>query len=202
MVFFFFLPFSDTEENIKNRTFPAVRYHMITFNHNYNRNMLVYAIHCKCYLEYTESSPSVSIQTISKTYPGQRDYIKYHHCYFYGKTAMKMARYLEACHADEHEIASLPEKSKSSSDIRNKTFEIEQFWKFPSKYQCFNKKSGTLIIGKRASGNEAKDYLPCLFCLVFFLSSDLSRHTKTCKFQIFHQSCTPVRGESPQDHLH
>ena len=67
-----------------------------------------------------------------------------------------MARHLEACHADEHEIASLPEISKSSSDIRNKTFEIEQFRKFPSKYQCFNKKSGTLIIGKRASGKEAK----------------------------------------------
>ena len=68
------------------------------------------------------SSPLVSIKTISKTYPGLRDNNKYHHCYFCGKMVLEMARHLEACHADEHEIASLPKKS-NSSEIRNKTFE-------------------------------------------------------------------------------
>ena len=54
---------------------------------------------------------------------------------------------------------------------------------FHHNINVLTKKSGTLIIGKRASGKEAKDYLPCQFCLAFFLSSDLWRHTKTCKFQ-------------------
>ena len=69
-----------------------------------------------------------------------------------------MARHLEACHADEHEIASLPEKSKTQSDIRNKTFEkLSNLGNFHQNINVLTKKSGNLIIGKRASGTEAKD---------------------------------------------
>ena len=131
-------------------------------------------------------SPSVSIQTISKTYPGQRDYSKY----FCGKMVMKMARHLEACHADEHEITSLPEKSKSSSDIRNKTLEkLSNLGNFHQNINVLTKKSGNLIIGKRAKkrAKKLKNTYHANFVWFFVLSSDLWRHTKTCKFQRFYQ---------------
>ena len=70
---------------------------------------------------------------------------------------MKMARHLEACHADEHEITSLPEKSKSSSDIRNKTFEkLSKLGNFHQNINALTKKSGNLLIGKRAKTRAKK----------------------------------------------
>ena len=146
-------------------------------------------------------SPSVSIQTISKTYPGQRDYSKY----FSGKMVMKMARHLEACHADEHEITSLPEKSKSSSDIRNKTFEkLSKLENFHQNINALTKKSGNLIIGKRAKtrAKKLKNTYDANFVWFFsYPQTSGGTRTKTCKFHRFHQLCTHDRRENPQDHL-
>ena len=93
---------------------------------------------------------------------------------------MKMARHLEACHADEHEITSLPEKSKSSSDIRNKTFEkLSKLGNFHQNINALTKKSGNLLIGKRAKtrAKKLKNTYDANFVWFFFLSSDLWRHT-------------------------
>ena len=102
----------------------------------------------------------MSIKTISKTYPGLRGYNKYHHCYFCWKMVLKMARHLEACHADEHEIASLPKKSKSS-EIRNKTFEKLRNLGDLQHINILTKK----IWNTNEKRKGTKDYLPCQFCL-------------------------------------
>ena len=68
-------------------------------------------------------------------------------------------RHFEACHADEHEIASLPQKSKKSSEKRNKTCEkLKNLKDFQQNINVLTKKSGTLIIEKHQVERKPKIY--------------------------------------------
>jgi hypothetical protein len=46
-----------------------------------------------------------------------------------------------------------------------------------------------LIVGRRCDRKVAvSDYLPCIYCKTFYLSHDLSRHAKNCKFEPNHEA--------------
>jgi hypothetical protein len=52
------------------------------------------------------------------------------------------------------------------------------------------KGEGTFIVGRRTDrAVSASDYLPCIYCKVFYyLSRDLSRHATHCKFQPYNKN--------------
>lgn len=104
-----------------------------------------------------------------------------------------MARHLEGQHNDIKEIAMLP-KVKTGKDSANI---LEKRRKVFSKYRNlgdFNhniavllNKTGTFFVGRRPSANtklyRVNDYLPCMYCLTFFIKKELWRHVKSCPFK-------------------
>lgn len=101
-----------------------------------------------------------------------------------------MARHLETEHSDVHEIGSLPKYSKNNKEIeakRNTVFsKYRNLGNFNNNIKVLREKSGTLHVGRRPKNESeysATEYLPCQYCLVFYLRKELWRHIKNCKFR-------------------
>lgn len=123
----------------------------------------------------------------------KRDYSKKHCCFFCEKEVSKMARHLEAQHNDIKEIAMLPKlkTGKDSSNIlekRKKVFsKYRNLGDFNHNVSVLLKQTGTFFVGRRPSANtklyKVTDYLPCMYCLTFFIKKELWRHVKSCPFK-------------------
>ena len=108
-----------------------------------------------------------------------------------------MARHLQHCHNNETAIASLPElpKDKNASNAlqirkqRQNTLErlrnLEDF--HHNVTVLLTENNGMLIMGKQVQKlKKPSDYLPCTYCLVFYLKEELWRHAKVCRFRSVH----------------
>ena len=94
-------------------------------------------------------------------------------------------------------IASLPElpKDKNASNAlqirkqRQNTLErlrnLEDF--HHNVTVLLTENNGMLIMGKQVQKlKKPSDYLPCTYCLVFYLKEELWRHAKVCRFRSVH----------------
>lgn len=122
---------------------------------------------------------------------GQTDYSKKHACIFCGKLDYKIARHLCKKHANEKEIAQLPpynRKGKISQSERKRTLDILRnegdFLYNVDILKDGDKMGSGLIVAKRpqAGEHQPKDYLPCKYCLRFYIKSELWRHSQRCQF--------------------
>ena len=102
-----------------------------------------------------------------------------------------MARHLEIVHKNVPEIANLPKVPKGGGDVENKEIRSKAFTKlrnlgnFSHNVNVLLNKSGSLYVAKRPHNKcvTAEDFLPCQYCLAFFMKQELWRHFKNCKFR-------------------
>ena len=121
---------------------------------------------------------------------GKHDYSKVHACIYCGKLDLKISRHLCSKHKDEKEIAQLPAPSKIKKDTqidREHTLDaLRNEGDFLYNIEVLKNPNDNreLIVARRPEkGVHIKaDYLPCKYCLRFYVKADLWRHGQRCKF--------------------
>lgn len=123
---------------------------------------------------------------------GKADYSKKHACLFCGRLDPKIARHLcSKEHKEEKVIAQLPppkkrgsvsqlERERALDALRNEG----DFLYNVDILKNGDKNGFGLITAKRpeASQHNPKDYLPCKYCLRFYVKTELWRHGQRCQF--------------------
>lgn len=133
---------------------------------------------------------SSSVQEVGFNRKGKHDYQKLHACLYCGKRDLKISRHLLTHHQDESDVAKLPavSKNRNSTSQRRREKELDSLRNmgdFLYNVEQLQKKKGLpLIVARRPVGGKhtLSDYLPCKFCLRFYLKGELWRHCKTCPF--------------------
>lgn len=93
-------------------------------------------------------------------------------CAFCCKMVFQMPRHLKRVHRDVPEVANA-----DSQSLRK----IIGVGIFKHNIEVLKAGRGQLIVSRSSTGNRiAEDYVPCKFCLNFFLKDDLYRHCRTC----------------------
>jgi len=110
-------------------------------------------------------------------------------CCFYCKKILKrkMLRHLTNVHANEAEIAEV----LACKDKKRRILGITQLTNLGNfNYNCkvIEAGEGDLIIGRVTKKNMSLQqiidaYLPCAYCFVFYMKSDLWRHVNKCRFK-------------------
>ena len=124
---------------------------------------------------------------------GNVDYSKRHACIFCGQLDPKIARHLcSKKHKNEELIARLPSVLKPGSELQKKREKMldalrneGDFIHNIDIFKSGKKQEGGIIVAKRpAEGtHNADDYLPCKFCLRFYIKTELWRHGVSCPFR-------------------
>ena len=99
-------------------------------------------------------------------------------CYYCGIELFQLERHMGRAHSDEPEVAEAV-ASQNKNDLRI----IIKYGTFNHNINVLNDKKGLFYVA-RSSGKDhvVEDYLPCKFCLTFYIKKELYRHCKTCKF--------------------
>eukprot|EP00105_Crassostrea_gigas_P044477 XP_019928625.1 PREDICTED: uncharacterized protein LOC105342541 isoform X2 [Crassostrea gigas] len=150
---------------------------------------------------------SSSVQEVGFNRKGKHDYQKLHACLYCGKRDLKISRHLLTHHQDESDVAKLPavSKNRNSTSQRRREKELDSLRNmgdFLYNVEQLQKKKGLpLIVARRPVGGKhtQSDYLPCKFCLRFYLKVELWRHCKTCPFMgeplsNFYKDMDDIRG--------
>ena len=124
---------------------------------------------------------------------GKADYQKKHACFFCGKLDTKIHRHICVKHKNESEVAclsppfalkenSLAPEEKDKLDNRRKMLDkFRILGDFNHNVQVLRARSGLLIVGRRSPGHDPDSYLPCKYCMVFYVGDNLRRHVRHCK---------------------
>lgn len=120
---------------------------------------------------------------------GKIDYSKKHACLFCEKLDLKISRHLcSSMHKNEKVIAQLPPPKKGNNKPREHILDALRnegdFLYNVNILQNGDKEGTGLIVAKRPQPGVhfVTDYLPCKYCLKFFIKSELWRHGKRCPF--------------------
>jgi len=102
-------------------------------------------------------------------------------CFFCDKFFYHMIRHIQRQHDDEQEVAICMENSPGKAlSLRN----IVNQGVYKHNINVLQKGEGTLIVGRAPKKKRsAEDFLPCQFCMQFFVRRELYRHCRTCKFR-------------------
>lgn len=131
---------------------------------------------------------------------GKHDYSKRHACIFCGKLVPKIARHLcSKAHENEEMIARLPPPSKKGSPLQLKREHMLDALRNEGDFihnigilKYGNSEQRLIVAHRPTEGiHTADDYLPCKFCLRFYVKTELWRHARRCQF-----SPEPLSGES------
>ena len=121
---------------------------------------------------------------------GETDYSKKHACLFCGKLDLKIACHLcSKKHVNEKEIAQLPSPKKGRASQAERQLALDalrnegDFLYNVEILKNGDKNGFGLIVAKRPHKREhsPKDYLPCKYCLRFYLKTELWRHGQRCQ---------------------
>lgn len=121
---------------------------------------------------------------------GKNDYSKLHACVYCGKLDLKISRHLCRKHKDETEIAKLPAPSKIKTESQlhreHALNSLRNDGDFLYNIEVLKNKNDKreLIVSRRPEkGVHVKsDYLPCKYCLRFYVKDELWRHGRRCYF--------------------
>lgn len=142
----------------------------------------------KIQIETVNPQQELNVQRVKKNFNNSnkicRD--KRVYCIYCERLETNFPRHIERKHALEHEVRALillPKKSKE----RLKQLELlKNKGNFFYNKNILEKKSGSLIVGRRPNSFKninVDDYLPCKNFLKFFKKDEIFRHSKKCKFQ-------------------
>ncbi|XP_053093359.1 uncharacterized protein si:ch211-266o15.1 isoform X3 [Pangasianodon hypophthalmus] len=145
--------------------------------------------------EFTSSSGSMipsrpSLKTGSKTVRVQTSCTKKQFCVYCQKSNTKIARHLEQMHSNETDVAyalSFPKRSKRRHML------LEQLRKkgnYQHNIEVIRNGNGDIVMQKQTKRKRsAMEYLPCQYCLAFFLREGLEKHEYLCRTKMISQSC-------------
>ncbi|XP_060587044.1 uncharacterized protein LOC132742612 isoform X2 [Ruditapes philippinarum] len=124
---------------------------------------------------------------------GKVDYSKRHACIFCGQLDLKIARHLcSKKHENEELIARLPPVSKPGSELQKRREKTLNALRNEGDFiynidilKSGSKNQSGIIVAKRPSegSHNAEDYLPCRYCLRFYVQTELWRHSVNCSFR-------------------
>ena len=102
-------------------------------------------------------------------------------CFYCDQFFFHMSRHLLRKHGEETLVAGASVLS-SGRNLRLQQVVNEGIYKH--NVDVLKRKTGTLIIGRAPKNTRSEDdYLPCEFCLQFFVARELYRHCHSCKFR-------------------
>ena len=121
--------------------------------------------------------------TEAKKKNGKRIYDKRLACTFCGKLFKhRLNKHFKSLHSEVPEIARLLVKSRKERAIGYEL--LGNRGAFDHNVKVLSDGVGELIIKKRSSKRmHPKAYLPCMYCLGFFIDKELWRHCAKCKFK-------------------
>ncbi|XP_053366395.1 uncharacterized protein si:ch211-266o15.1 isoform X2 [Clarias gariepinus] len=112
-------------------------------------------------------------------------------CVYCQKSNTKIARHLERLHSNETDVAyalSFPKKSKRRHML------LEQLRKkgnYQHNIEVIRNGNGDIVMQKRTKRKRSvMDYLPCQYCLAFFVRHGLEKHENVCKNKMISESCS------------
>lgn len=131
------------------------------------------------------------LKTGNKTVRAQASCTKKQFCVYCQKSNTKIARHLERKHSNEADVAyalSFPKRSKRRHML------LEQLRKkgnYQHNIEVIQNGIGDIVMQKRTKRKRsAMDYLPCQYCLAFFLREGLEKHESLCRTKIISQPCS------------
>lgn len=149
----------------------------------------------ECGDELTTSSGSMmpsrpNLKTGSKTVRDQASCTKKQFCVYCQKSNTKIARHLERIHSNETDVAyalSFPKRSKRRHMLLEK---LRKKGNYQHNIEVIRNGNGDLVMQKQTKRKRSvMEYLPCQYCLAFFLREGLEKHEYTCRRKMISQSC-------------
>ncbi|XP_058255761.1 uncharacterized protein si:ch211-266o15.1 isoform X2 [Hemibagrus wyckioides] len=131
----------------------------------------------------SSSEPAMSQQiSLNKTPDGERLRMKRQFCLYCKKPYVKMARHLGQKHAKEIDVAHALTFRKGSKKRLLLFEQLRKKGNYQHNVEVLKNGSGELITCKRATKDHSVGmYLPCQYCLAFYIRHDLWRHEKRCR---------------------
>ena len=105
-------------------------------------------------------------------------------CYFCDKFVFHMPRHLKALHASEFQVAAVLARVESAKLLGLK--QLTNMGVYKHNCNVLKNGDGVLIVGRspRKAARSPEDFLPCTFCLAFYVKRELYRHCSKCKFRL------------------
>lgn len=150
---------------------------------------------CEYGEELTMSSGSAtpsrpSLKSGSQTVRDQASCTKKQFCVYCQKSNTKIARHLERIHSNETDVAyalSFPKRSKRRHMLLEK---LRKKGNYQHNIEVIRNGIGDIVMQKQTKRKRSvMEYLPCQYCLAFFLQEGLEKHEYTCRRKIMSQSC-------------
>ncbi|XP_033730179.1 uncharacterized protein LOC117319494 isoform X1 [Pecten maximus] len=138
----------------------------------------------------TSTGNEIKVTPVSHGMNGQRVYDKRQACYYCGQLFAKISEHLENKHKDQMEVARIIAMKKGSKERTLAWKKIRNMGNFQHNVSIMsthdqNDNDLQLIVDRRPKNvRSLKEFLPCSFCLGFFLKSELWRHSKTCPLKM------------------
>jgi len=102
-------------------------------------------------------------------------------CFFCDRWLFHMSRHLSGSHRDETAVAAA---SVLSSRRKLQMQHLINQGIYKHNVEVLRTRTGTLVVGRASKSQHAvADYVPCPFCLHFYISRELYRHCRKCKFR-------------------
>lgn len=131
----------------------------------------------------SENNDAIIIGQSKKSALNKRVYDKRHACVVCHDRFLKMARHLENKHSNNLEVARILAKPKNSAERRQGFLELQRCGDFQHNVEVLASKKGELILARRPSEKEGKEFNcfgPCPYCLGFMTKNRLWLHAKKC----------------------
>lgn len=127
----------------------------------------------------------IYVKSFSKNEEGRKIWDKKHYCVYCNKAFAKLPRHLESKHPGEKEIIKLmsfDRRVKEQGEARLKLIEkIRKRGDYNHNVKVLETGEGEVVTKKSLTKAKTKEeYLPCNYCLGFYLKHDLYRHVSTC----------------------
>ncbi|XP_017577082.1 uncharacterized protein si:ch211-266o15.1 isoform X1 [Pygocentrus nattereri] len=146
----------------------------------------------------SSSVPSQQLTLNNKTLGGHKLLSKQQFCVYCKNPYTKIARHLRRQHAHEKDVAhalSFPKGSKKRLLL------LERLCKkgnYQHNIEVIRNGNGEIVPKIRGKGyHSMMEYLPCQYCLAFYLRRALLKHERSCKMKMNLQSCSNFL--QPQD---
>ena len=102
-------------------------------------------------------------------------------CFFCGQFVFHMSRHLSRKHSEEPLVAAALAKTTGKELALQR---IHNSGIYKHNVEVLRNSDGVLIVGRApAKQHGVDDFLPCQFCLQFYVKHELYRHCRECKFR-------------------
>nr|XP_022290881.1 uncharacterized protein LOC111102433 isoform X2 [Crassostrea virginica] len=114
---------------------------------------------------------------------GIRVWDKVHYCVYCEKGFTNITKHYLRVHSDEKDVQLIKSHPLKSTDRKLALLKLRNCGDYQHNHEVLRSRHGTLVTFTRNWNDSSADqFLPCQYCLGFFLKSSLWRHTKNCPF--------------------